>query len=184
VEDLLLTGFDVEERRAHGENLILTQNMFEQPPVGGSVTMPRYGQSDGDNDEDAIDIVLTDAAHGTPVSFVPAGVTQLAASRPGLTPDIPRAGLLKPNAIAPTAQASEPHNWTVEVGEYDSGRLATRQVDFIADALKSQFDDREGQVDHVGRRYRAVFTGFTQSEARQACAAVEAKAQACVAAPR
>ena len=184
VEDLLLTGFDVEERRAHGENLILTQNMFEQAPMGGSVTMPRSDRGDEDGDSDAIDIVLTAAAHGTPVSFVPAGVTQLAASRPGLTADIPRAGLLKPNTILPSAQASEPHDWTVQVGEYDSGRLATRQVDYIADAFKSQFDDREGQVDHVGRNYRAVFTGFTQSEARQTCAAVQAKAQSCVPAQR
>jgi hypothetical protein len=62
--------------------------------------------------------------------------------------------------------------------------LATRQVDYVADAFKTLFDDREGQVDHVGRRYRAIFTGFTQAEARQACAAVGAKALACVAAPR
>ena len=185
VEDLLLTGFDVEERRAHGENLILTQNMFEQQgPIGGTVTMPRGGQDDEDSDSDAIDIVLTASAHGTPVSFVPAGVTQLAASRPGLTAEVPRGGFLKPNAVQPSAQASEPHDWTVQVGDYDSGRLATRQVDYIADAFKTQFDDREGQVDHVGRSYRALFTGFTQSEARQACAAVQAKAQSCVAAPR
>ena len=32
VEDLLLTGFDIEERRDHGENIILTQNLFEAPP--------------------------------------------------------------------------------------------------------------------------------------------------------
>jgi hypothetical protein len=158
--------------------------MFEQAPIGGAVTMPRGGQDEEDGDGDVIDIVLTAASHGTPVSFVPAGVTQLAASRPGLTADVPRAGLLKPNAVQPSAQASEPHDWTVQVGEYDSGRLATRQVDYIADTFKVQFDDREGQVDHVGRSYRAVFTGFTQSEARQACAAVQAKAQSCVAAPR
>jgi D-alanyl-D-alanine carboxypeptidase len=182
VEDLLLTGFDVEERRAHGENLILTQNMFEQLPTAS--VMAQAGQSDSEDDKDAIDIVLTAAEHGTPVSFVPAGVTQLAASRPSLTPDVPHAGLLRPNQTQPTAQASVPRNWTVQVGEFASGRQATRQVDYVADAFRTLFDDREGQVDHVGRSYRAVFSGFTASEAQQACAEVEAKAQPCVASPR
>src|SRR3984957_6571034 len=60
VEDLLLTGFDVEERRSHGENLILTQNMFERSPMmGGSSMAPQGEPGDGDEDEDAIDIVLT-----------------------------------------------------------------------------------------------------------------------------
>src|ERR1700722_11716957 len=60
VEDLLLTGFDVEERRSHGENIILTQNMFERSPMmGGSSMAPQGEPGDGDEDEDAIDIVLT-----------------------------------------------------------------------------------------------------------------------------
>ncbi len=184
VEDLLLTGFDVEERRAHGENLILTSNMFERSPLAGSARIPSGEPGDGDEDEDAIDIVLTAAAHGTPVSFVPAGVTQLAASRPSLTQDVPHAGLLRPNQTQAPAQATQPRNWSVQVGEFASGLLATRQVDYVADAFRTQFDDREGQVDHVGRTYRAVFTGFTEAEAKQACANVQAKAQPCVAGPR
>jgi D-alanyl-D-alanine carboxypeptidase len=184
VEDLLLTGFDVEERRAHGENLILTQNMFEQSPMGAAAMAPQGEPGDGDEDEDAIDIVLTAAEHGTPVSFVPAGVTQLAASRPSLTQEVPHAGLLRPNQTAVTAQGVEPRNWSVQVGDFASGLLATRQVDYIADAFRSLFDDREGQVDHVGRSYRAVFTGFTAGEAQQACAAVIAKNQPCVATAR
>ncbi|MEJ0065851.1 MAG: hypothetical protein WDM85_10815 [Caulobacteraceae bacterium] len=183
VEDLLLTGFDVEERRAHGENLTLTQNMFEQLPTASVMAEQVQRGSDSD-DDDAIDIVLTAAAHGTPVSFVPAGVTQLAASRPSLTQEVPHAGLLKPNQTAAASQASDPRNWSVQVGDFASGRLATRQVDYVADAFKAQFDDREGQVDHVGRNYRAVFTGFTQAEAQQACATMRAKDQPCTAGPR
>jgi D-alanyl-D-alanine carboxypeptidase (penicillin-binding protein 5/6) len=182
VEDLLLTGFDVEERRAHGQNLILTQNMFEQLPSAGAMTQA-VDTRDTD-DDDAIDVVLTAATHGTPVSFVPAGVTQLAASRPSLTQEVPHAGLLKPAQSAPPAQAAQPRNWMVQVGQFDSGRLATRQVDYIADAFRAQFDDREGQVDHVGRQFRAVFTGFTQAEAQAACAAVQARAQPCSASQR
>jgi D-alanyl-D-alanine carboxypeptidase (penicillin-binding protein 5/6) len=111
-------------------------------------------------------------------------VTQLAASRPSLTQDVPHAGLLRPNQAQAPTQAAEPRNWSVQVGEFASGRLATRQIDYVADAFKSLFDDREGQVDHAGRSYRAVFTGFTESEAKQACASVQAKDQPCVAGPR
>ena len=57
-------------------------------------------------------------------------------------------------------------------------------VDLVADSFKSLFDDREGQVDHVGRRYAAVFTGFTETEARSACDAVQATRQTCFVSPR
>ncbi|HVN00277.1 MAG TPA: D-alanyl-D-alanine carboxypeptidase [Caulobacteraceae bacterium] len=177
VEDLLLTGFDVEERRSRGENIILTENMFEQPPASGYVT-PQIEQGDTD-DDDAIDVVLNAATHGSPVTFAHGGVTQLAASRPSLTPEVPRAGLIRPNVTQPSAQAGEPRNWTVQVGDYRSGPLATREVDFVADRFKTLFDDKEGTVDHVGDHYRAVFSGFTESEAKEACAALSAGAQPC-----
>jgi D-alanyl-D-alanine carboxypeptidase (penicillin-binding protein 5/6) len=172
VADLLLTGFDVEERRAKGENIILTENLFEQPPASGYVT-PQTEQGDTD-DDDAIDVVLAAASHGSPVTFTPHGVTQLAASRPSLTQEVPHAGLLRANQTQPTAQAAGapamPRNWSVQVGDYGSSRLATRQIDHVADAYKSMFDDKEGQVDHAGSHYRAVFSGFTEAEAKSACA--------------
>jgi D-alanyl-D-alanine carboxypeptidase (penicillin-binding protein 5/6) len=179
VEDLLLTGFDLEERRSRGENIILTQNMFEQPPAAGYVT-PQVEQGDGE-DDDAIDVVLAAAAHGAPVSFTPHGVTQLAASRPSLTSEVPRAGLLRLNQTESAPQAAwQPRNWTVQVGEYASGALATRQVDYVADRFKTLFDDHEGAVDHSGSRFRAVFNGFTQADAQAACAAVQARNLPCV----
>jgi D-alanyl-D-alanine carboxypeptidase (penicillin-binding protein 5/6) len=182
VADLLLTGFDVEERRAHGENIVLTQNMFEQPPAGGYVA-PQIEQGDTD-DDDAISVVLNAAAHGAPVSFAHGGVTQLAASRPSLAPEVPRAGLIRPNATQPPAQAGEPRNWSVQVGDYRSDALASRQIDSVADRFKTLFDDREGTVDHVGPVYRAVFSGFTQAEAKDACAALAASGIGCAPAPR
>ena len=112
-----------------------------------------------------------------------AHATSQAAPSGAIASALDRSSATSPHA-APAAQAAQPRNWSVQVGEFASGRLATRQVDYVADAFRAQFDDREGQVDHVGRSYRAVFTGFTQAEAQQACATVEAKAQPCVAAPR
>ena len=181
VEDLLLTGFDVEQRRASGERIMLTQNMFEQPPPD-AYTAPRVEQGDT---SDAIDVVLNAAEHGSAVTFAPATVTQLAASRPGLTAEVPHSGLITPATGDESAEArAEPRNWKVQVGEFHTGALATHQIDYVADTFKSLFDDREGQVDHVGRVYRAVFSGFTESEARSACVTVQAQGQACFANPR
>jgi D-alanyl-D-alanine carboxypeptidase len=183
VEDLLLTGFDVEERRARGERITVAQNLFEQPPVESRFA-PQTAQGDA---ADPIDMVLAAAEHGSPVTFQPARVTQLAAQRPGLAAELPRnygymAG--SPPAAPQSAAAAQPRNWQVQVGEFTSNKAATRQVDHVADAFKATFDDKEGEVDRVGGSYRAVFTGFTAADARTACAALTAQKQACTAAPR
>jgi D-alanyl-D-alanine carboxypeptidase (penicillin-binding protein 5/6) len=181
VQDLLLTGFDIEERRARGESITLAQNMFEQPPPEG-VTAPQAEQGDA---SDPIDVVLNAAARGAPPSFPPAGMTQLSATRPGLVPQAgSRAGFAMSTATAAPAQARDTRNWTVQVGEFRTGKLATHQVDLVADSFKSVFDDREGQVDHFGPRYRAEFTGFTESEARSACDTVAARGLPCTPMPR
>jgi D-alanyl-D-alanine carboxypeptidase len=182
VEDLLLTGFDVEERRARGETITVAQNLFEQPPAEGRL-VPQVGQGDA---ADPIDMVLTAAEHGSPVTFQPAPVTQLAAQRPGLAAELPRNyGYIAGSApSAPTAAAAGPRNWQVVVGEYGSSKLAARQIDHVADAFKAMFDDREGEVDRVGASYRAVFAGFTEAEARSACSAVAASEIGCSASPR
>jgi D-alanyl-D-alanine carboxypeptidase (penicillin-binding protein 5/6) len=177
VEDLLLTGFDVEERRARGETIMVAQNMFEQPPPQHSFA-PQTAQGDSD----AIDLVLNAAAHGAPVTLGQAGVTQLAATRPGLIAEAPRAGLLP--TVGAGAPQAQPRNWSVQVGEFRSGKLATSQVDKVADGFKALFDDHEGQVDHSGRNYRAVFTGFSEAEARNACVTVKAQDLPCEVASR
>ncbi len=174
VEDLLLTGFDVEQRRARGENLQLTENMFEAPPASGAIAH----QSEQGDVSDPIDVVLTAAQRGAPVTFVPASATQLAASHT-VTPETgARAGFAAAIAV-PAAQARQPRDWRVQVGAFGSSRQAMQQVDAIANRFRAQFDDREGQVDHVGRQYRAVFTGFTEAEARDACTLVRASGEAC-----
>jgi D-alanyl-D-alanine carboxypeptidase (penicillin-binding protein 5/6) len=173
VEDLLLTGFDIEERRARGETITVAQNLFEAAPIAGAIAP---GVEQGDID-DPIDVVLTSGARGAPVSILPSNATPLSAARPAARFN-GQAGFAAASPAA-QAQAREPRNWTVVVGAFRSGRLATRQVDFVADRFKGVFDDREGQVDHSGGSYRSVFTGFTQSEAKSACAQVQAKNLPC-----
>ncbi|HUO11642.1 MAG TPA: D-alanyl-D-alanine carboxypeptidase family protein [Caulobacteraceae bacterium] len=175
VEDLLLTGFDIEARRDHGERIQLTQNLFEQPPAQG-VTLPQLAQGDV---SDPIDVVLKDSSQGRPVAFGSAPVAQLSASRPSLIAEAPSAGLVKAEA-----QDEGAGDWRVHVGAFDNSKLATHQVDLVADTFSSIFDDRPGEVDHVGRRYEAVFTGFTQAEAADACGKVKADGMPCVASRR
>jgi D-alanyl-D-alanine carboxypeptidase (penicillin-binding protein 5/6) len=177
VEDLLLTGFDVEARRARGEQITVAQNMFEQPPAEGRVA-PEIGQGDG---ADPIDMVLTAAEHGSPVTLQSGGVTQLAAQRPGLAAELPRNYGYIAGTAAGVSAAAAAKNWQVQVGEYATSRLATRQVDYVADSFKSLFDNREGEVDRVGGSYRAVFTGFTEADARSACSALAASKLVCTA---
>ncbi len=177
VADLLLTGFDIEERRARGEKVLLAQNLFEPPPAPG-YTPPRVEQGDV---SDPIDVVLTSATHAGPVTIAPGAATQLSASHPSLVADLGarRAGFAAAQPTATPARAGERRNWRVQVGEYRSNGEATHQVDVIADTFKRLFDDREGQVAREGPLYRAIFTGFTESEARSACATVQAAGQPC-----
>jgi D-alanyl-D-alanine carboxypeptidase (penicillin-binding protein 5/6) len=189
VTNLLLTAFDIQHRRELGQNITVAQNMFDAPPAAGVISMPQAQDGQGDGDEDPIDIVLaaSQSGHGQSVAFPSANVTQLAAQRPSLTADIPHAPQYATAFGAPPATAAaapQPRNWTVQVGEFRSGRLATRQVDVVADRFKSIFDDREGQVAHIGARYYSVFTGFTQSEARAACSTLAADDKQCMAQQR
>ncbi|MFI4974759.1 MAG: D-alanyl-D-alanine carboxypeptidase [Caulobacterales bacterium] len=167
VEDLLLTGFDITERRNRGEKIQLTQNLFEQPPAAGAIPV-QIEQGDA---SDPIDVVLTAANRGAPVTMVPARATPLSASHPGFAAD------LGTHRVA--AMAGPVADWTVQVGVFSSNRLAMRQVDYIADRFANIFDDREGSVDRAGPLYRAVFAGFTEDEARQACATITTQGMPC-----
>jgi D-alanyl-D-alanine carboxypeptidase (penicillin-binding protein 5/6) len=42
-----------------------------------------------------------------------------------------------------------------------------------------RFDGAVGSTEKAGRRYKAVFTGFSEGEARGACRALRAKRLAC-----
>jgi len=168
VASLLLTGFDVLDRRSHGQQVQLTDNLFENPASG----VVRF-RSDSDDDEDAIGSVLGAASHGGAMAIASATPVSHAAA---LVADL---GAHHAFAAAPATAPQAARNWSVQVGAFRSDRLATRQVDFIATRFKAIFDDREGQVDHFGRQYRAVFAGFTESEARDACETVKARRLPC-----
>ena len=57
-EDLILTGFDVMQRRDRGERITVAQNLFEPTPSGPVI---RGSTEQGDGDQDGLKIVLTSA---------------------------------------------------------------------------------------------------------------------------
>ncbi len=159
VEGLLLTGFDIEERRARGERLIMTQALFDQrqPANLATARYARYGPAvaQGDGEDDPIDVVLT----RTNTASAPMTVASTMAAAKLNRPD--------------------PRRWWVQVGEFRSQRQARSQVEDLARQFARVFDDAEGSVDGGGRAYRAKFSGFSEAAARQACTTVRNRGLSC-----
>jgi len=158
VENLLLTGFDVMERRARGERLLVTQNLFDQAQSAGLSTAQyaHYGPaSGGDGEDDPIDVVLTrTTAH-------PASMT--------VSSSMAAAKLARPDS----------RSWWVQVGAFRSHRLAMSQVERLSHEFARVFDDAEGSVDGHSGAYRAKFSGFNETAAKGACTAVRSHGVPC-----
>lgn len=80
-EDLLLTGFDVLNRRDRGEKITIAGNLFE-PSAGGRVTRPPIGQ--GDAEQSGLKIVLTNNPAKPAVAVKPSVKTAKAAGKWGI----------------------------------------------------------------------------------------------------
>ena len=193
VEGLLLTGFDIMDRRARGEQIMVTQNLFEPaaPTTMYASARPAPAQAHPEGAADPIDVVLTRSTNAPPSLTVSSTMAGATASH-GLAQDFGS------RATAPTASGStaalappparpqrkrEARNWTVQVGAFRSQREARRQLETVANRFARIFDNAEGSVDGGGRSYRARFTGFTESAARDACDAVKSRKIPCSAGP-
>ena len=162
VEGLLLTGFDVLERRARGEKLLVTQNLFEQAaPV--YLASARTPQGQGEGDEDPIDVVLT----------------RNTARPAAMTVSTSLAGAVASARAEPRPAKPEARNWWVQVGEFRSHRLAKAQIEEVSRQFARLFDNAEGSVDGAGRSYRARFAGFDEQAAREACSSVKSRGMPC-----
>lgn len=113
VENLLLTGFDIEERRARGERLLYAQSLFQSGEVSGPSAYGRYGASlagQGDGEEDGIGALLSRPARAPgPSSAAPAGSTTRQA---------------RPQA----------RNWRFQVGQFRGPREAKLEAEGLVDA--------------------------------------------------
>ncbi|MBS0360179.1 MAG: D-alanyl-D-alanine carboxypeptidase [Proteobacteria bacterium] len=149
-ESLLVTGFDVMRRRANGEKIVVAQNEFEPTELNGPVVRPPVGQGDGEQDQ--LKIVLT------------GGPAAKAAGKIAVAKDSPKLSKAK---------------WAVQVGEFRSKSDARAQIAMVEKKFGDQFGDARGAADKAGRRYKAVFSGFSEADAKDACRALKAKRLAC-----
>jgi len=162
-EDLLLTGFDVMARRAKGDmNVTVAQNLSE-PLAAGPVQRPPA--EEGDGDQDNLKIVLADA---TP----PARSTKLQVIEP------PRAAARAVQERAERKSRARA-DYAVQVGEFRSKAEARRQIAFVQDRFGKHLGDADGAAERAGRRYRTVFNGLSETEARATCRAMHARGLAC-----
>jgi D-alanyl-D-alanine carboxypeptidase (penicillin-binding protein 5/6) len=150
VEGLLLSGFDIEDRRDRGERILATQTFFENGR-GGLHIFARPETPQGD----PIDVVLT---RSTATQTTPLAV----------------AGAM------PKAPPREARNWWVQVGQFRSRQAARTQIETVSRKFGSLFDNAEGFVDGGGHAYRAKFSGLTETAARDACSTVRNRGIPCV----
>jgi D-alanyl-D-alanine carboxypeptidase (penicillin-binding protein 5/6) len=155
VENLLLTGFDIEDRRDRGERILATQSYFQNGP-GAAAAARGLGKTEAGGD--AIDVVLT---------------------RNSTQPD----NLTVASAM-PKAAPHAAHNWWVQVGEFRSRRAARTQVEAVSRKFASLLDSSEGVVDGGRHNYRARFSGLTEVAAKETCTAAKAHGIPCAASNR
>jgi D-alanyl-D-alanine carboxypeptidase (penicillin-binding protein 5/6) len=169
-QDLLLTGFDVLERRARGEKITVAQNMFEPEPNG---PMMRPSIEQGDTDQEGARIQLASAApppRMAPVKIVEPSKTALRKSRAEQRAEKAEKG---------KKGKKDKGEWSVQVGAFKSKSDAREQISFVKDRFGRHFSKADGVAEREGRTYRSRFSGFTESSAKAACGALKAKKLAC-----
>jgi len=70
--------------------------------------------------------------------------------------------------------------WTVQVGTFNSRSDAREQLAIIGKKFGDHFDDARGAADKDGRKFKAKFSGMTESDAKEACRALKSKKQPCL----
>jgi D-alanyl-D-alanine carboxypeptidase (penicillin-binding protein 5/6) len=156
VAGLLLTGFDIEDRRDRGEKIYATQTYFQGGLAGsaGPQGLQLYQE-----EADPIDVVLTRN------TAKPANLT--------VAPAMPKA---PPPHVA--------RNWWVQVGEFRSRQAARSQIESVARKFAALLDSAEGFVDGGRRAYQARFSGMTEASAKEACSAIKTRGIPCLASDR
>lgn len=166
-EDLLLTGFDVQTRRARGETITVAQNMFEPEPLG-RILQPSIEQ--GDVEQEGLNIVLASATN-------PKRVSNVKIVEPSTT-------ALKRKAKEKEAEKEEAKSskgkWSVQVGSFKTKSDAKEQLGFVTKRFSKHFKSGNGATDKAGSGYRARFSGYTEASAKSACSAMKAKKLACM----
>jgi D-alanyl-D-alanine carboxypeptidase len=152
VEGLLLTGFDIEDRRDRGEKILATQTYFEHGPAAATHSFLAQREP---APVDPIDVVLT---------------------RSTLQP-----GALTVASAMPAAKPHEARNWAVQVGVFRTRAAAEAQLAAVSRSFASRLDRADGSVTGHRRAFRARFSGMTETAAKDACSAVRGRGIVCLA---
>ena len=155
-EGLLLTGFDVMNRRARGEQITVAQNFFEPPQLAEAPT-PSMQQGDT---EAGLKIALAS-------SPPPARASKIQIVEPKSVPKLNGKG------------ASAAGRWTIQVGSFSSRSDAKEQLSIVEKKFGKHVDDAKGLTEKDGAKYRARFSGMSEKDAKAACSALKAKKQPC-----
>jgi D-alanyl-D-alanine carboxypeptidase len=70
--------------------------------------------------------------------------------------------------------------WGVQVGEFRSKVDAHRQIAMVEKKFADHFDGARGAAEKEGRKYKAVFSGLAETDAKDACRAMKSKRLACM----
>jgi D-alanyl-D-alanine carboxypeptidase len=70
--------------------------------------------------------------------------------------------------------------WGVQVGEFRSKIDAHRQIALVEKKFADHFDGARGAAEKEGRKYKAVFSGLAETDAKDACRAMKSKRLACM----
>ena len=180
-EDLLLTGFDVMNRRARGEKITIAQNLFEPEPAG-PIERPSIEQGDGE--QDGLKIVLASAtpprSSVSNYDFVDPNRNLLRGSQSADKPKADAKTSDKDKKKAEKEDRKPAGKWVVQVGAFKSKSLAKEQLSLVEKRFGKHFGKADGDTDSIGGTYRARFSGFTEASAKDACGAMKAKKMACM----
>jgi D-alanyl-D-alanine carboxypeptidase (penicillin-binding protein 5/6) len=164
VEDLLLTGFDIEDRRDRGEKILATQTFFQG--LAG-VRGGRFGLGGQDAKGDPIDVVLTRTS-------VQPGTMTVSNTMPGQAPGG------RTLEVSQAMRVRQAPSWWVQVGEFRTRQAARAQIAAVSRSFASLLKVGESSVDGARRAYKARFHGLTEAAAKQACFAVRNRGIPCV----
>jgi len=78
------------------------------------------------------------------------------------------------------AGKSPKSKWAVQVGEFRSKSDAHHQIALVEKKFGDHVSAGRGQADKVGRKYKALFVGLSETDAKDACRAMKSKRLACM----
>jgi D-alanyl-D-alanine carboxypeptidase (penicillin-binding protein 5/6) len=199
LDSLMDVGFEVERRRAGGERIQVAQVIFEERGFGISADNagPVQYASLADTGEEAGSAGVT-LASGPPAAVRPTTVAPAPSQRADLPADVtailnggtaPTEGRRNPTTsrspAAPARPAATPARapagrWVVQVGAFRDRAIANDWLTEVNRRFRSTFAGSERVVQETDGWFRSRFTGLTETAARDACTALEARSVTCM----